>query len=458
MKKLSALLFLTTALILGAKAGGFNTQQMVVTGVFSLSILGVIFFWDLRLSFVFFGAGLLLLTHSVDLENLLRFASLDVILFLIGMMILVGILNDAGLFYWLVTFLLRVRELTGHTLFIILMSISAVLSGMMGEVASIIVMARIILDLSEVLEVDPVPLILSSVLATNIGSSGTVLGNPIGVLIAARSGLTFEDFIAHALPITTVVLVLTVLILFLWNRKYMAILDEKLQHLHGNTFFFRLIDIPADRKTIVSTVIFLVTVVCISLHHRFELFFNLEENTLLMIFPIFFAGLAMLYRRDRIRYYVEHEVEWSSVLFFLFLFALAGVMKSSGISDMISRGIITGVGSSVRVVAGVILFSGGLLSSVLDNTVVVASYAPIISSLGSVNADLKPLWWALLFGACYGGNITVIGSTANIVAMDLLEKKKGLRISFLAWLKIGFIIGMTSMLAAYILLLAVYHL
>lgn len=454
MKRKFSLIVCLSLLIafLGLKAG-FSPQQAIAAGVFCMSILGVLIFWELRLSFVFFGAGILLITRVVDLENLIRFASLDVIFFLIGMMILVAMLNDVGFFYWIITRLLRIKNLTGEKLFILLMAMSAVLAGLMDEVSSIIVMTKIILDITDFLDIDPKPLILASVLATNIGSSGTVLGNPIGILIAARAKLTFEDFVIHALPITLLVLVLTIGILSFWFRKTVKQLTEKLAQLKDNTFFFLLIKIPTDRKTKISIGLFSLALACIVMHRRFESMFALEENTLLMIMPIFFAGIAMIYRRDRVRYYIEHGIAWMSVLFFLFLFALAGVMKYSGISDIIAKGIITKFGQPFSLLSGIMMYSSGMLSAVLDNTVVVASYIPVIQSLGDLHINLRPLWWIILFGACYGGNITVIGSTANMVAIDILEKTRKVRISFLEWFKIGIIVGLVSMTISYFLVL-----
>ncbi|MBU0634018.1 MAG: hypothetical protein KKA52_03030 [Candidatus Omnitrophica bacterium] len=437
---------------LGAKTG-FSLHQSIVASVFCLSILGVLVFWELRLSFVFFGAGVLLLTRAIDLENLLKFASLDVILFLIGMMILVGMLNEAGLFFWAVTRLLSIKGITGKKLFLLLMGISAVSSGLMGEVASIIIMARIVIVISDFFEMDPIPLLIPTVLATNIGSSGTVLGNPIGVLIAARAGLTFEDFLIQALPITVIVLIMTIIVLLFWFRKYIRALNDKLISLGKNKMFLSLISIPADRKVKIGALIFVLTLIAIALHRRFELLFGLEENTLLLMLPIFSAGIVMLYRRDKARHYVEKEVEWFSILFFLFLFAQAGVIKYSGISDVFANKLIANIGMQPGPLSALMLYSSGLLSSVLDNTVVVASYIPIVQSLGALHVSMKPLWWAVLFGACYGGNITVIGSTANIVAADILEKQLNKKINFFVWLKIGLVVGIFSMTIAFALIL-----
>ncbi|MFH0763057.1 MAG: SLC13 family permease [Candidatus Omnitrophota bacterium] len=455
IRKSKPFLLLCTVLAIGCAGEkiGFSMKQCIALSVFSLSIIGALFFWESRLSFLFFGTGVLLITGAVDLENIVKFASLDVIFFIIGMMILIGMLNDAGLFYFIITRLLRAAHLTGVRLFMRLMFISAILSGLMGEVASIVIMTKIILDISDFFEIDPVPLLISSVLATNIGSSGTLLGNPIGILIAARGNLSFEDFLIHAFPITILVLVASISLLRIWFRKYIGQLNRKIKDISGNSLFLSLITISPDRKLKVSVGIFLATLLVIALHRRLELFFGIQENALLLIIPLVSAGIALFYRSDRMRHYIEHDVEWMSILFFLFLFAQAGAIKYSGISDFFAKKLIESINVNPALLSGVILFSSGILSSILDNTVVVAAYIPVIQSLTAFGITVKPLWWAILFGACYGGNITVIGSTANIVAMDILEKKKKMKIGFARWIKIGLVVGIFSMFMAYALIL-----
>lgn len=452
-RKFILIIFISFLMAFAGLRIGFSSGQAITAGVFCMSVLGILFFWELRLSFVFFGSGILLITRAVDLENFLKFASLDVILFLIGMMILVGMLNEAGLIMWVITRLLSMKGINGKRLFLLLMAISAFSSSLMGEVASIIIMVNIIIAISDFFDMDPIPLLIPSVLATNIGSSATVLGNPIGVLIAARGRLTFEDFLIQALPVTILVLIMTIIILFFWFKKYTEELNEKLISLGENKLFLSLISIPPDRKVKISMFIFTLTIIAIALHQRFELLFGLEENTLLLMFPIVSAGIVLLYHHDKVRYYIEHEVEWTSILFFLFLFAQAGVIKYSGISDFFASKLIINLGMKPRLLSGLMLYSSGFLSSIVDNTVVVAAYVPIVQSLGSLHVSLKPLWWAILFGACYGGNITAIGSTANIVAIDMLDKKANKKINVSRWLKIGLVVGIVSMTSAYMLML-----
>ena len=443
------LLFLIAPLpgILG-HAAGLAGRQAFVLSVFSLSVLGTLLFWDLRLSFVFVGSGILLLTRSVDLQHFIEFASLDVILFLIGMMIVVGAMKEAGVFRSLVVFLLHKSDLSGLRLFIIIVVLSAVLSGLAGEVTSIIVMVAVILDISRSIKIDPTALVISSVLTANVGSASTLLGNPIGILIALRAGLTFEDFLTRALPLSLIVLAATVGILCIWYRDYIRDISSRLAAKENAEDLARSASLDSAEK--VNIALFVLMIVLIGLHGRLETFFGITENGLLIMLPVVFAGLVMFYRPAKVRQYVEREVEWSSLLFFMFLFAQAGVIQSSGVAEFLAKRLVEGTGTHPKLVSAVTLFSSGILSGVLDNTVVVASYIPVVKNLHLLHFGLKPLWWCLLFGACFGGNITAIGSTANIVALGLLEKEQGRKINFVEWLKLGLTVGIVSLVISYL--------
>lgn len=450
---IKSILLVAISLCLGGLGhlAGMTPRQAFVVAVFSLSIVGTLFFWDLRLALVFLGSGVLFLSHSLNIEEFIRFASLDVILFLLGMMMVVGAMKEAGVFQWLMTALLSGTRLGGTAVFAFILVMSAVLSALTGEVTSILVMTTVILQLCDTLDADPVPLMVCSVLTTNIGSAATLLGNPIGVLIALRAGLTFEDFLSRALPVSMVILGLTIGLLCLWHRDYIRQLSVRLARRTPDKTLPPVERFDAQKKT--STVVFLALVVLIALHGRLERLFALEPNTLLIILPIIFAGIVIWIRPDRARSYVETEVEWASLLFFMFLFAQAGVIQSSGVAEFLAESLVRHAGGHPRLFFGLTLFSSGLLSGVLDNTVVVASYVPVIKNLHDLHFSLTPLWWCLLFGACFGGNITAVGSTANIVALGLLDKHGGARVDFRQWLKLGAVVALLSMGVAYLAVL-----
>jgi len=428
----------------GAKILGLDLHQALSISIFSVSILGTLFFWDFRLSFAFLGTSILLITKTIDLDNLIKFSSLEIILFLIGMMVLIGLLKEAGLFAWLVSLILRIRNLSATKFLIAISIISALLACAVDEVTSIIFMVAAILEICDYFEVNPVPFIISSVLTTNIGSAGTVLGNPIGILIATKAGLSFEDFITRAFPLMLVCLGITIFILMIWYRRTLRELDQKIKELGANEILVRLISVPPERQLKICLGIFGVTLFFISLHHRLELFLGLETNTILLIAPLISAGLVMIWKWEKARDYIEKDVEWWTLLFFLLLFAQAGTLKYTGATDVLARKIVGITGSNPHFLTAAILWLSTIGSSILDNVVLVAAFIPIVQGFQALSVNMQPLWWALLFGGCLGGNITLVGSTANIVALGILEKEKKQRVSFFQWFWVGLTVGLIT--------------
>lgn len=442
--KFILLVFISTSLGFISKALGLNTPQVLAISIFSVSILGTLFFWDFRLSFAFLGTSILLITRVIDLETLIKSSSLEVILFLVGMMVIIALLKNAGFFAWIVTLILRIPRLTAKKFVFYIAAISALLACAVDEVTSIIFMVAAILEICDYFEVDVTPYIIISVLATNIGSAGTVLGNPIGILIASKSGLTFEDFIIKAFPLMLFCLLTTILILTLWYRRSLKKLDKQIKELGSNEMFLRLISVPPDKQTKVALIIFAVTIFFIAVSHRLDLFFNLPPNTVLLIIPLIAAGLIMIWKHNKAREFVEKDVEWWTLVFFLFLFAQAGTLKYTGATDVLAKNLAHFAGHSSSNLIGLVIWISTAGSSILDNVVLVAAFIPVIQSFQDLNLNLHPLWWALLFGGCFGGNITLVGSTANIVALGIIEKEKKIRITFFQWFWIGLLVGVVT--------------
>ncbi|MDD5730071.1 MAG: SLC13 family permease [Candidatus Omnitrophica bacterium] len=458
-KKFVILLLISAGLGFLSRQIGLDTHQSIAIAIFSASILGTLFFWDFRLSFAFLGVSLLLITRTINLENVVKFASLEVILFLVGMMVLVGLLKDTGFFAWIVQLILRNRNLTAFKFVVVLSGVSALLSTMTSEVVSIIFMVAAILEICDYFEVEPVPYIIISVLATNVGSAATVLGNPIGILIASKAGLTFEDFLIKAFPLALGCLVLTIAIVCFWYRKSIRELDAHIKEMGANKMPLHLVSSPPDKDLKISLAVFCVTLLCISLHHRLELLWSLEPDTILLIMPLISSGLVMIWKWRKARYFIEKEVEWWTLLFFMLLFAQAGTLKYTGATDVLAKHLSSLASNNSAVLTGMVLWISTIASSVLDNVVLVAAFIPVIQSFQSFNFNLQPLWWALLFGGCLGGNITLVGSTANIVALGILEKEKNIRMNFFRWFWIGLTVGTltTAMVWLALVFLPFYH-
>ncbi len=451
-QKLVLLSLISVLFGLAGHAIGLNFKQALSLGIFTASIMGTLFFWSFRLSFAFLGTGLLLVTRAIDLDNFLRLTMLEVVLFLAGMMIVVSLLKDSGFFAWIVMLILRVPHLTGRKFTLIVIAISALLACLIDEVTSIIFMVAAILEICDYYEVNPSPFVIISVLATNIGSAATVLGNPIGIVIATSAGLSFEDFIVRAMPIAFAALVVTAVIVLLWFRREIDRLDSHIKEMGANDVLLKLINVPMERPLRVGLGIFFGMIGLIALHRRLETLLGLLPNTMLLIMPMLTAGVIMIWKSHKAREYVEKGVEWWTLLFFMLLFAQAGTLRFTGATDVFARHLLGFAQNSPQFLLSVVLWTSCVGSSILDNVIVVVTYAPVIRSFMDLGMDVGNFWWALLFGGCLGGNITLIGSTANIVALGLLEKEGKPSISFRDWIGVGACVGVATTLVVWLFL------
>jgi len=444
--KLTTLVGISAGVAFALARAGFAGNQVLATTVLIAEIVGTLFFWELRPATVFVGVSILLLTRILDVEHLIIYSSLDVILFLVGMMILVAAMDDLGLFAWLIYAALHQKRASGRMIMLELCFLSALFACAVDEITSIVFMMAIVFQLSSHLKISPVPLVIMTVIWTNIGSTGTMLGNPIGILIGLRAGLTFEDFMVKAFPIMIVLLVTSWLILSFWYRKEIKEFDRRLKgQLSQESATLAL---PAPRLRVSAVLLFVVPMTLIALHYRLEQLLGIQKNTILVVAPLISAGAVMLWKRDRAKDYVEKHVDWRTLLFFMFLFIVAETLAHTGMAQEVANGIIELAGQERLALVALIILSSGILSAFLDNVVVVATFIPVISSIGSAGVEISPLWWALLFGGCLGGNITMIGSTANICALGMCEKSQHHVIRFLEWFKIGLPIGIITMILA----------
>jgi len=432
-------------------------NQVIAGTIFLALVLGTLMFWRFRVAIAFIGIVLLLLTGTIDLSHTIEFMALDVIIFLVGMMVIVGLLRRSGFFRWLLAKALKLSGFRPRLLMTILLLLASLTAAMVDEVTSILFMSALVLDLCDYFEVNPVNYIISVVLATNIGSSWTVLGNPIGIMIALRSGLTFEDFLLTAFPVGLLSLGSLIALVLFWQRGDLNQLKAKVaaRPKEAEESFLDQWAKVADRKFFMgSAVIFVLVIIGLGLHYRMELALELEHNTLLVAISILGAGIVMLWKRAMARQLIMRDVDWWTLVFFMFLFAKAGCLKYVGITDIVSEAMM-GLGEGdLLILIPMVLWVSGILSAVMDNVLVVATFVPIIQNM-TAQLGTNALWWALLFGGCYGGNMTMVGSTANIVSLGILEDRKGIHMSLRYWLKIGIWGGVIPMTVATVILLLI---
>ncbi|MFO7534251.1 MAG: SLC13 family permease [Kiritimatiellia bacterium] len=433
IKKILILLAISSLTAWSGRFIGLSTQQQLASGVFLSAILGTLLFWNLRLSIAFIGVSVLVMTHSMTITQYVESAEVPIILFLIGMMIILGCLEDLGFFTWVVQSIISLPNMSARRFVAVVSVVSALLACAVGEVVSIIIIVTLVFQVCGRLKIKPVPFVIASVIATNIGSAGTMMGNPVGILIGAKAGFTFGDFIVWAFPVMAACLVANILLTFFVYRHSLSGFDAALSERASSGTTEPQVHVPYKR----SLVVLGVSILCIAFHHQAEQLLGIEKNSVLFLAPVFCAAFVMLYRRDRARHYVERSVDWWTLLFFMMLFAIAGALKSSGVTTVLAKQFIAHFGTNLNLLVVGITAVSAVGSAFVDNVVFVAAFAPIIEGLKATGFTVTPLWWALLFGACFGGNITLIGSTANIVALGMLEKQAHTQIRFMDWLKVG---------------------
>lgn len=446
--KYIALLFIQLLLLYFTVSSDLNNKQSIAIHIIALFISSTFLFWNRRVSFAFLGVALLLFLNVLDINHLLDFVSLDIILFLISMMIIVSFLERAHLFDHVILRLLGKFKDHPYALIVILMLAAALSAALVDEVTSILIIMTILFKMTDKLKVHSTPFLLMLVFATNIGSSATVVGNPVGVIIALRGELTFTDFLVHATPISAIALFACIILCLLFFHKDIRDFGSKVRKLNIS-------DLTTEKEVKLHVPIILLFLVILGLvsHSTLETILRLEKNTLLLGTTLAGAGIALLLSRERARELVERGVDWWTLTFFMFLFSSVGSLEYTGVVDKLGQWVLQFSGNDFGHALPVVFFGSGILSAMLDNVLAVAILAPVVENISTSLPVGNSLWWGLLFGSTLFGNLTHIGSTANIVALGLLQKHERETISLKEWILPGAIISICTAIIAIFLLL-----
>jgi len=356
----------------------------------------------------------------------------NVIFLLLSMMVMVDILEDTGFFQWLEFRCLHWSKGVPLRMAILLCLMTGVLSAFLDNVTTIVLTTPLTLRIARTLRIKAVPLIIAQVLASNIGGTATLIGDPPNILIGSAAGLSFVAFLAHLTPVVLAILLLFAGILGWLLRKDLTPREEPAVPLtieeEGIT----------DRPLLQKTLLVLGLVLCGFLFHSF---LHLEVSTI----ALGGAALLLLIAREdphpRLR-----EVEWSTLFFFVGLFLLVGGLVHTGVIEALGRAAMKGVHGHPLGGALLVLWLSGAVSGVVDNIPYTAMMIPLIKTLGG-SMNVEPLWWSLALGACLGGNATLVGASANVVAAGICEKN-GEPLRFKDFLRYGLPVTLMSLLAS----------
>jgi Na+/H+ antiporter NhaD/arsenite permease-like protein len=331
---------------------------------------------------------------------------------LLGMMLLVAMLQPTGFFEYIAIQAGRLSRGRPVVLFILLGTVTTVLSMFLDNVTTVVLMAPVTILISEVLGISPLPYLISVAILSNTGGAGTLVGDPPNVLIGSAARLTFNDFLTHSLPIVLVVwFVVLGLLLVLFRselRKTPANAGAIMQLDPAKA-----LDHPKTARRVL--IVLLVAVFFFFIHHIIEVSPALIALTA--------AAVAMVWVRPDMHELVEH-VEWNVLIFFVALFVMVGGLEAAGVLETIANFLVS-FQSIPLVWQGIgLIWIVAILSAIVDNIPITIAMIPVINGLAAAGMNVNPFWWALVFGAGFGGNATIIGSTANIVVATISEKTR----------------------------------
>ena len=363
---------------------------------------------------------------------------------LLGMMILVAMLEPTGFFEYLAVLAARTSGGKPLRLFLLLGSITTVLSMFLDNVTTVVLIAPVTILICEILGISPLPFLVTEALLSNTGGVATLVGDPPNVLIGSAAGFSFNDFLIYSLP---VVAVTWVGIVYLLRHLFRRELAEQPRNAEAVAMLNPVEALNQPRTARRILIVLGGAILLFFVHH------------LLHINPSFVAmsaaAIALIWVQPDINE-VMKKVEWSVLLFFGALFIMVGGLEHAGVLDAMV-GVLDGAAAMDPVFFGVLMiWVVAALSAVVDNVPITIAFIPVIQGLGQTGMDVEPLWWALAFGAGFGGNGTIIGSTANIIVANLSEKTR-YPITSALWTKRGLPVMLAACAIASILYTIIYR-
>ncbi|MBU1230889.1 MAG: ArsB/NhaD family transporter [Proteobacteria bacterium] len=414
----------------------------VATGIFLTCYVAIVSEKIHKTKVALAGAALTLLLKVLTQEDALHNVDLgvdwNVIFLLISMMIMVNIMSRTGVFQYVAIKAAKVGRGNPFSIMAIFAVITAVASALLDNVTTVLLLAPVTLLIADELEIDPVPFLITEVLASNIGGTATLIGDPPNIMIASKAGLNFMDFIVHVAPIIIVIMIVWMLFWKLVFGKRLTVSEKlKMRILAMNER--DMIKDPALLKK--SGLIMGATILGFAFHGLL----HYEPATVAL------AGAAtMLLVSGDDPHHALVEVEWPTIFFFIGLFIIIGGTVKAGLISFMSQQMISltaPTADNTLVLSMVMVWFSGIASAIVDNIPFVATMNPLLVELagkifgstgvaGLQHPNMLPVWWALSLGACLGGNGTAIGASANVIVIGMAEKA-GKPISFIRYLKYG---------------------
>ncbi|KAF5034942.1 putative transporter [anaerobic digester metagenome] len=422
------------------------TLMLIALAIFGVTYLLIITEWINKMLAAMMGGFAIVLTGIVHQK--IAFAAIDwnVIFFLIGMMMVISVMRQTGVFMFLAIKLAKIAKGKPLAIMILMFLLTTVISAFLGSVTTIMILVPIVLLVASELKISPIPFIITMVIASNGGGAATMIGDPPNILIGSATDYDFMDFLINLTPPVILITIFSTGLIWLLYRKGMHVSNEN----RAKLMSYNEKNLIKNRKLlIICGIVLVLMLIALSL----QSVIMIETATIAMTAGLF---LLVISDRKRVEHILSNDIDWVTIFFFMGLFMIVESLVETGFISMIATGIMDLTHGEPRSTSMVILWVSGVFSAFIDNVPFVAAMIPVIKQLGTMinNPEaMHPIWWALALGTCLGGNGTLIGASANIVAIGIANRN-GYHISFREYTKIGGIFALLAIVvsSAYLLM------
>jgi len=380
------------------------------------------------------GAVLIVLTQTIDQEHAIEAIDFETIGLLAGMMLIVRVTEPTGIYTFLA---IRAGQIARGRPFAVVLSLAlstALLSAFLDNLTTILLMVPITFLLADALDIDPIPLVLIEIIASNIGGTATLIGDPPNILIAGATGLSFSEFVVNLAPISALAFVVVTGLLYLVFRKRLQIAPEARERVLELDARRSIENVAELRRTLPVLV---VTILAFFVHSPL----GVEPATV----ALSGATVMLLLTRQTVEEALR-GIEWPTLFFFIGLFVMVGALEETGAIKEVADAIADATGGDRSAELLGIMWVSAMGSGIVDNIPFTATMIPVVEQLQG-GSDDNAYWWALSLGACFGGNFTLIAAAANVAAAGMAERA-GRPIGFMTFLKVGVPATLVSMLLA----------
>ncbi len=385
------------------------------------------------------GGVAMILFGIIDQEEAFGAIDFNVIFLLVGMMVIANVTGQTGAFQWLAIRSAKLARGNATAILVLLSLITALASAALDNVTTVVLMVPLTLFVAREMELNPVPFLVAQIMASNIGGTATLVGDPPNILIGSAADLTFVDFLLNLGPPIILILILVVAAFYFFFRRDLKTTPEvrqRIMALNEGEVLTQLTLLPVSLAVLGGTIIGFV--VAGATGH--------EPATVALL-----GATVLLIAGRQQPHEVLREVEWQTIFFFVGLFMVVGGVEHAGLLERIGQRVTDASGDSLTAATMLVLWPGAVLSGIVDNIPYTAATIPVVEEVGrgvgAPEGSANPLWWALALGAGLGGNLTIVAASANVYVINVAERA-GYKISFLSFFKYGAFVTLASVTVA----------